>query len=127
GSPVPPDGEGGVHAGNEGSELGVLIDGGLDSRLLHSEVEVAGATFLKQCVTELRTDGPVALECIDIGLRDPALQVTRDVLEVLGYLAVDVARQIEIEVVLLNLLEGDHPRVLRDFELLVEDVHDLVN
>ncbi len=57
----------------------------------------------------------------------PPLQVARDVLQVLGRLAVDVARQVEVELVLLDLREGDHARVFRDFELPVEDVHDLVD
>ena len=117
----------GVHAGDEGGELRVLVDGGLDGRLLHGEIEVAGAVLLEQGVPELRADGPVALERIDIGDGDAALQVARDVLQVLGRLAVDVARQVEVELVLLDLLEADHARVFRDFEPLVEDVHDLVD
>ena len=50
-----------------------------------------------------------------------------DVLQVLGRLAVDVARQVEVELVLLDLLEADHARVFRDFEPLVEDIDDLVD
>ena len=38
----------------------------------------------------------------------PPLQVAFDVLDVLGLLAVDVARQVEVEVVLLDLLDADH-------------------
>ena len=36
----------GIHAGDEGGELRVLVDGGLDGRLLHGEIEVAGAAWL---------------------------------------------------------------------------------
>ncbi len=43
GALLPPGGEVGVHAGDEGGELGVLVDRGLDGRLLHGEIEVAGA------------------------------------------------------------------------------------
>ncbi len=48
GALLPPGGEVGVHAGDEGGELGVLVDGGLDRRLLHGEIEVAGAVVLEQ-------------------------------------------------------------------------------
>ena len=96
----------GIHAGDEGGELGVLVDGGLDGRLVHGEIEVAGAVVLEQGLPELRADVPVALERIDIGGGDAALQVALDVLEVLGLLAVDVARQVEVELVLLDLLDG---------------------
>ena len=71
--------------------------------------------------------GPVALQRIDIGARDAAFQVALDVLQVFGRLAVDVARQVEIEVVLLDLLDADHARVLGNFEPLVEHIDDLVD
>ena len=102
---LPPFGKVGVHAGDEGDELRVLVDGGLDGRLLHGEIEVAGAVVLEQRLPELRADVPVALERIDIGGGDAALQVALDVLDVLGLLAVDVAREVEVELVLLDLLE----------------------
>src|SRR5258708_10311814 len=117
----------GIHEGDEHSELGVLVDSRLDGHLLHGEIEIAGATFLEQGVPELRTDGPIALERIYIGNGDAALEVAGDVLHVLWRLAVDVAWQIEVELVLLDLSEGDHARVFRDVEPLVEDVHDLVD
>ena len=69
----PPVGEVGVHAGDEGGELGMLVDGGLDGRLVHGEIEVAGAVGLEQGLPELRADVPVALQGIDIGGGDAAL------------------------------------------------------
>ena len=66
-------------------------------------------------------------ERIDIGDGDAALQMTGDVLHVLLCLAVDVARQVEVELVVLDLGEGHHACVLRDVESLVENVHDLVD
>ena len=56
----------GVHAGDEGRELGVLVDGGLDRRLLHGEIDVAGAAFPEQGVPEPWADVPVALQGIDV-------------------------------------------------------------
>ena len=50
-----------------------------------------------------------------------------DVLEVLGLGAVDVARQIEVEVVLLDLGEGNQARVPRNVAPFVEGIDDLVN
>ena len=124
---LPPGGEVSVHADDEGGELGMLVDGGLDRRFLHREAEIARAELLEQGVPELRADVPVAVERIDVGLRDAAPQVALDVLQILGRLAVDVARQVEVVLVLFDLLMGDHARVFRDVELLVEDVHDAVN
>ena len=57
----------------------------------------------------------------------PPLQVALDVLHVLGLLAVDVARQIEVELVLLDLLDADHAGVFGDFEPPVEDIDDPVD
>ena len=55
------------------------------------------------------------------------MQVPGDVLQVFGLLAVDVARQVQVVFVALDLLEGHHARVFLDFRALVEDVHDLVD
>ena len=50
-----------------------------------------------------------------------------DVLNVLGLLAVDVARDVEVELVLLDLSERDHAGVLWKLQPPVEDIHDLVD
>ena len=55
------------------------------------------------------------------------MQVASDVLRVLRRLAVDVARQVEIELVLLNLLERNHTRVFRNIETLGEGIDDPVD
>ena len=106
GALLPPGGEVGVHAGDEGGELRVPVDGGLDGRLFHGEIDVAGTVRLEQRLPELRADVPVVLEGVDIGVGNAAAQVAFDVLKVLGLLAVDVARQVEVEVVLLDLLDA---------------------
>src|SRR5450759_105488 len=49
-----------------------------------------------------------------------------DVLEVFRLLAVYVAGQVEVELVLLDLIAGNHPRVFWNFEPPVEYVYDLV-
>ncbi len=53
--------------------------------------------------------------------------MSRNILHILGRLTVDIARQVEVELVLLDLLEGDHLRIFIDLQPLVEDIHDLVN
>ena len=78
-------------------------------------------------LSQLRANVPVPLQGIDIGAGDAALQVAFDVLDVLGLLAVDVAREIEVEIVLLDLLDADHAGVFRDFEPPVEDIDDPVD
>jgi hypothetical protein len=75
----------------------------------------------------MRTDGPVTFEGVDIGFGNATLQMTRDVLKVFMRLAVDVAREVEVELVLLDLLEAHHASVFLDFEPLGEDIDDLVN
>ena len=75
--------------------------------LLHGEVEITGAVLLKQAVPQLWADGPVALQGIDIRGGNTALQVACYVLQIFGRLAVDVARQVEVERVLLDLRERE--------------------
>jgi len=60
---------------------------------------------------------------------DAAAQMAFDVLQVLRLGAVDVAREVEVEVVLrvADLRHRHHARVARDFGLAREDVHDLVD
>ena len=60
---------------------------------------------------------------------DAAAQVAVDVLQVLRLGAVDVAREVEVEVVLrvADLGQRHHARVARDFGLAGEGVHDLVD
>src|SRR3989442_1279036 len=96
-APLPPCREVRVHASDKGGELGVLINGGLDGRLLHREVEIAGPVSLEQYIAEVGADGPIRRESIYIALRDSALQVAFDVLEVFRLLAIDVAGQVEVE------------------------------
>ena len=116
-----------VHGGDEGSELRVFVNGAFDVRLVHGEVEIAGAGFLEQSLPELWADGPVALEAIDIGGGDAAFQVAFDVLEVFRLLAIDVAGEVEVEFVFLDFHEGDHASIFRNITLLVKDIYDLVD
>ena len=64
---------------------------------------------------------------IDIGGGDAATQVSRNVLHVLRRLAVDVAWQVEVELISLDLCEAHHAGVFGNFELPGEDVHNLVD
>ena len=59
-----------------------------------------GGRLLEQRGAHAGEDLPVALERIEVALRDAAAQVAVDVLQVLRLGAVDVARQVEVEVVL---------------------------
>jgi hypothetical protein len=52
--------------------------------------------------------------------------VAGDVLQVLGCLAVDVAWQVEVELILLDLLDADGAGIPGHFEPPREDVHDLM-
>jgi hypothetical protein len=70
---------------------------------------------------------PVCFKGLDIPVRDAALQVARDILEVFGLLAVEVSREVEIKVIFFYFLDGNHSRKFGEFKLPVEDVHNLVN
>src|SRR5665213_86767 len=124
---LPPLVEVGGHAGDEGSELGMLKDGGLDGYLLYGKIEVAGAARLEEGLPKPRADGPKARQSINVGSRYTALQVASNVLHVFGRLAIDVARQVEVELVLLDFLKANHARIPGHFEASGENVHDFVN
>ena len=114
----------------ERGELGVAEDGGLhlgDGKL---QLAVAGAVGLfEQGGADAGDDLPVAGEVINIALGDAAAQVAVNVLHVLRLGAVDVARQVEVVVVLRvgDFLDGHEARVTGDLGLPGEGVHDPVD
>jgi hypothetical protein len=50
-----------------------------------------------------------------------------NVLKVFRLLGVDITREVEIELVLLNLLEAHHLGVFCNFEPLIENIDDLMD
>ena len=76
---------------------------------------------------ETRENAPVWFECIDVAVGNAAIQVGRDVLDVLRRLAVDVAWQVEVELIFLDLRKAHQARVLGDVELPGKDIDDLVD
>ena len=114
----------------EGGELGVAEDGGLHLGERQLQARVAGAARgLEQHGAHAGEHLPVRAERVEIALRDAAAQVAVDVLQVLGLGAVDVARQVEVEVVLRvgDLVERHHAGVARDVGLPGEGVDDPVD
>src|SRR5206468_3644343 len=97
-----------IHAFDECDELGRTVDGGLDGRFIHSEIEITGSIVLEQHLPQPQADGPVALQSIHVGSRNPAAQMAFDILNVFGLLAVDVARKVKIELVPFDLIETYH-------------------
>ena len=90
----------GVHAGDEGGKLRVLINARF-YRFFHDlQVDKAGAVGREERLAKPWADGPIRLQRIRIGDRDAALEMALNVLQIFRRLAVDVARQVEIEVVL---------------------------
>jgi hypothetical protein len=79
------------------------MDSGFDVSVVDREIEIVGPVQLEQDLTELWAYTPVRLEGIDIGSRNTALKVALDVLNILGRLAVDIAREVEVERVLLDI------------------------
>ena len=118
------------HAGVERGELGMAEDGGLDLADGDREPGVAGAVGRgEERGAHGGEDLPVAVEAVDVAVGDAAAQVGVDVLQVLGLGAVDVAREVEVEVVLrvADLGQRHHAGVARDFELAGEGVDDAVD
>ena len=104
-------------------------DGGLDVRHGHPELAVAGAIgLLEHRGADAGDDLPVAVEVVDVAIRDAAAQMGVNVLQVLRLGAVDVAREVEVEVVLrvADLRQRDHARVAGHFGQAREGVHDHV-
>ena len=94
------------------------------------ELAVAGAVgLLEQRGAHGGDDLPVAVERVNVAVRDAAAQVGVNVLQVLRLGAVNVAREVEVEVVLrvADLRHRHHARVARDFGQPREGVHDLVD
>jgi len=114
----------------EGRELGVAEDSRLHLGDGELELRVAGAVgFLEQCGAHRGDDLPVGCEGINVLVGDAAAQVGVDVLQVLRLGAVDVAREVEVVVVLRvgDLADGHEARVARDSSLPGEGVHDSVD
>src|SRR5258707_1041384 len=115
----------------EGSELGMAEDGGIHLVNREPQLTVAWAVeLLEQGGAQTRHDLPVIAKRIDIGLRDAAAQMAVDVLQILRLSAVNVAREVEVVVVLWvsDFLDGYHAGVARIALILpAEGVHDLVD
>ena len=76
-------------------------DGGFDVADRDLELAVAGPIGrFEERGAHGREDLPVAFEVIDVAVRDATAQVGVNVLQVLRLGAVDVAREVEVEVVL---------------------------
>ena len=118
------------HGFIESGELGVAEDGRLDVSGGDFQLAVAGTVgLLEQRGADGGDDLPVGFERVNVAVRDAAVEMGVDVLNVLRFGAVDVAREVEVEVVLrvTDLGERDHAGVAGDFELAGEGVHDPVD
>src|SRR2546425_3676528 len=72
-------------------------------------------------------NGPVFFEYSDVAVGNATAQVSRNVLRILRLLTVNIARQIEVELIFLDLRKAHQARVLGDFELPGKDIDDLVD
>ena len=103
---------------------------GLDLPRRQFQPAVAGAArVLEQQRADRGQHLPVALERVDVALGDAAAQVGVDVLQVFGLGAVDVARQVEVEIVpgVGDLGKRHHAGVARGVALLSESIDDAVD
>ena len=115
-----------LQASDECGELRMVVDGRFDLCGLDEHIVIAGAVGFEQSRSQLRADRPIITERIDVPRRDAAVQMTADVLDILGFLGIDIARQIEIEVVLRDLVMRHQPRIAGVCFRVGEDVDDLM-
>ena len=93
-----------LQSGDKRGELWMAVDGGFQLRSLNQEIVVAEAVVFDQCSAEIGTDLPVIAERIQIAGGNAAVEMASDVLNIFGLLGVDIARQIQVVIVLLNLV-----------------------
>ena len=110
-----------VHVRDEGCEFGMRVDRrfdyGMQSKMLRHYTRNNRWTrraCTQQTALEARANIPILFQRLDIRGGDAALQVTGDILHVFGLLTVDVARQVQVELVALDLLERNHARIFID-------------
>ena len=101
----------------EGGELSMAEDGGLDFGWLRPWAGCSRAGLHRQTASRRTRETPAsrrqAHRCRGWGCR--RLQVGVDILQVFRLGAVDVARQVEVEVVGLDLGQRHHARILGRF------------
>ena len=90
-------------------------------------MSIMSAERMEESGLEAGENAPVCFEGSDIVVGDAAVQVASNVLDVLRLLAVDVARQVEVEVIFLDLRTAHQAGVFGDIELPSEDIDDLVD
>lgn len=97
---------------------GVAEHGGLEVSILNPESAVPRPVCLgRDVIFETGKHLPVAGQLLNVSVRDSAPQMTIDVLQVFEFRAVDVARNVEVVVVLgvTDLIERHQERVPVDF------------
>ena len=122
-----PSNEVGVHVFDKAGEFGVIIDAGLDGGLITGQIQIAGAVFFEQGFFKTRADIPVTIKGIDIRSGNTALEMAGNVLKVFRRLAVNVSREVEIELIFFDLIKGNHASELGDINLFIKDIDDFVN
>ncbi len=95
----------------------------------HPQRAVALAQGREQARADAGENGPVFGEGVDVPVGDAAMQMRLDVLQILRLSAVNVAGQVEVEIVfgIADLRQRHHAGIARDFGLSGEGVHDLVD
>src|SRR5690606_19738729 len=108
----PPFREQGHDASVEGREFGMPENGGLDLADGEFELEIVRAVgFFQNGGADAGKNLPEAIEGLDIAPGDAAAQMGFDVLYVFGFGAVDIAGQVEVEIIGFDFGQGHHARV----------------
>jgi len=103
----------------------VLYSG--QSQLRFFFIAKPGRLTLNRVLPKLRTNIPIRLQGIHVGAGYAAFQMSLNVLNVYRLPAIDIARDVQVEFALLDLLDADHTRVFGNLQPLVKDIDDPVD
>src|ERR1035437_9522487 len=105
----------------------MLENGFRNFGLLHLESRVSLTIIrFEKCGAQIWKDLPIEIQIINIAIRNTAAKMGINVLNILGFAAINIARKIEAEIVCFNLGERHHTRILGNVCLLVECINNLM-
>jgi len=78
-----------------------------------------GRLTLNRVLPKLRTNIPIRLQGIHVGAGSAAFLMSLNVLNAYRLPAIDIARDVQVEFALLDLLDADHTRVFGNLQPLV--------
>ena len=98
-----------IHLFGKDFKLWVLQDRLLDLLFFHLQMGIlCPCAFFKKSGFQGRVDCPVVFERLNISIRNVSLQMSFNILNILGFLTVDIAGDVQVVFVFFNVGEWDH-------------------